>query len=86
MRRGPKPSVRYWETRKAYCCYINNVRHFLAYGPDDCPTGPTYLEALDQFKKLLSLETNKGTDQYLVSALLDQYRAHLKAPCPVCSR
>jgi hypothetical protein len=42
------------------------------------PTGPTYLAALAQFRKLLALETNRGTDDYLVSALLNQYRAHLK--------
>ena len=42
-------------------------------------TAPTYLEALEKFRKLLSLETDKGTDDYLVSALLNQYRAHLHA-------
>jgi hypothetical protein len=79
MPRGKKPSVRYWESRAAYCCWIKGEQHVLARGEKDDPTGPTYLTALDRFRKLLALETNKGTDNYLVSALLNQYRAHLKA-------
>ena len=79
MARGKKPAVRYWKSRKAFCCWIKRVQYTLATGPDDSPRGPTYLAALDQFRKLLALETNKGTDNYLVSALLNQYRAHLKA-------
>jgi hypothetical protein len=62
MAQGRKPSVRYWESRKAYCCWIDGERHFLAHGPDDAPSGPTFLAALDQFKELLSKEANKGTD------------------------
>jgi integrase len=79
MARGPKPSVRYWQSRGAYCCWIGKDRHFLARGPDDAPNGPTYTEALQKFLKLISLDANKGTDDYLVSSLLNQYRAHLKA-------
>lgn len=77
MKHGPRPSVRYWPTRKAYCCKINYKRVELAKGPDDGPNGPTYLAALEQFRRLLALETDKGTDDYLLSALLNQYRAHL---------
>jgi hypothetical protein len=77
MARGKKPSVRYWDSRSAYCCWIGKDQHTLSRGPKDDPTGPTYLAALDQFRKLLALEANKGTDDYLVSALLNQYRAHL---------
>lgn len=77
MKHGPRPSVRYWPTRRAYCCKIDYKRVELAKGPDDGPTGPTYLAALEQFRKLLSLEKDKGTDDYLLSALLNQYRAHL---------
>lgn len=79
MPRGKKPSVRYWESRGGYGSTIAGAQHVLARGPDDAPTGPTYLEALDRFRKLLSLEQDKGTDHYLVAALLNQYRAHLKA-------
>jgi hypothetical protein len=79
MPRGKKPSVRYWGSRGAYCCWIDGVQHVLAKGPDDAPTGPTYLEAHPRFRKLIEREANKGTDDYLVSALLNQYRAHLTA-------
>lgn len=51
----------------------------LARCPDDAPGGPVYVEALGRFRKLFAQETNKGTDDYLVSALMNQYRAHLKA-------
>jgi hypothetical protein len=78
MKRGPKPSVRYWPTRHAFCCKFNHKRIELAKGPDDSPSGPTYLAALDKFRKLFALEANKGTDDYLISALLNQYRAHLR--------
>jgi hypothetical protein len=67
------------QSRGAYCCWIGKDRHFLARGPDDAPGGPTFLAALDQFRKLLAREAHKGTDDYLVSSLLNQYRAHLTA-------
>jgi len=78
MARGRKPSVRYWESRGGYCAWINGKRELLAKGPDDAPKGPTYLEATQRFAKLLSMEANKGTDDYLVSSLLNEYRVHLR--------
>jgi len=77
MARGKKPSVSYWSSRNAYGCWIGGVQQILAKGPKDDPTGPTYIAALDQFRKRLSLEADKGTDDYLVSSLLNQYRIHL---------
>jgi integrase len=50
----------------------------LALGPKDEPNGPTYLRALDEFTKRMRLETNRGTPDYLVSALFNQYRLHLE--------
>lgn len=78
MARGRKPSVRYWESRGGYCCWIDGRRELLAKGPEDAPKGPTYREALTRFQKLLEQDANKGTDDYLVSSLLNQYRAHLR--------
>jgi hypothetical protein len=43
MARGKKPSVRCWDSRGAYCCWIAGEQHTLAKGPDDASTGPTYL-------------------------------------------
>src|SRR4051812_24860406 len=77
MTRGRKPSVRYWESRGGYCATIRGVQYTLAVGPDDYP-GPTRQAAHEAFNKLFSLELNKGTDGYLVSACLEQYAIHLK--------
>lgn len=73
-----KPSVRYWGSRKAYCCEIDGTQHILAKGPNDGPKGKTYLAAVKRFGKLISLEADKGSDDYLVSSLFNQYRLHLQ--------
>src|SRR5262245_58069162 len=78
MSRGRKPDVTYWASRKAYGCWIDGTQHILAKGAKDETKGPTYLAALDHFEKLLALEADKGSDDYLVSAMLNQYRAHVK--------
>lgn len=75
MAHGSKPSVCYWKSKRAYGCSIAGDQHFLARGSDDAPSGPTYLEALDKFRKLVAQDDGKGTDDYLVSALFNQYRA-----------
>jgi integrase len=77
MARGRKPSVRYWESRGGYCCWIDGRRELLASGPKDAPRGPTFKAANARFMKLLAQDADKGTDDYLVSSLLNQYRAHL---------
>ena len=41
------------------------------------PARPTS-KPLDRFRKLVAQDDKKGTDDYLVSALINQYRAHLK--------
>jgi DNA (cytosine-5)-methyltransferase 1 len=43
MPRGPKPTVRYWRSRKAYECLIGEDRHFLARDPDGAPIRSTSL-------------------------------------------
>ena len=35
MPRGKKPSVRYWDSRGGYGCWIDGTQHILAKGPDD---------------------------------------------------
>jgi integrase len=74
-----KPSVRYWDSREAYGCWIDGTQHILAKGPNDGPKGPTYKAAVARFQKLIAMEADKGTDEYLVSSLLNQYRVHLHA-------
>ncbi len=77
MARRPKRQVTYWASKGGYGAWIGGRGVVLARGPDDAPGGPTYLAAMQEFVKLLHLETNKGTDDYLVSALFNQYRLHL---------
>jgi integrase len=47
-----KPSVRYWASRGAYCCWLRGVQYTLAQGPDDFPEGPTYKKAVGEFLRL----------------------------------
>src|SRR5262249_48743428 len=43
-----RPSVRYWPTRKAYCCWFKGKQYMLAEGADDYPDGPTHHAALSK--------------------------------------
>ena len=80
MARGRKPSVRYWKSRKGggYFATIGGKQEELALGVDDFPDGPTYIAALARFSSLMSMSSNKGSDDYLVSAMLNQYRTHMR--------
>jgi integrase len=78
MARGRKRQVRYWQRKGGgYFVTINGTQHELALGPDDAPGGPTYTKAIQEYGKLLALDMNKGTDDYLVSALANAYRQWL---------
>jgi len=77
MGRRPKREITYWASKGGYGARIGGRQIILARGPDDGPAGPTFLAALDEFAKQHRQEKNKGTDDYLVSALLNQYRLHL---------
>jgi hypothetical protein len=79
MKPGTKPSVRYWKSKQAYGCSLAHEQHILARGPEDGPDGTTYLKALDHFRKLVAKDDSIGTDNYLVSSLLNQYRSHLNS-------
>jgi integrase len=50
-----KPSVRYFQSRSAYYCQFNGRQHKLAEGPDDSPTGPTFLAALEAFTQVMAM-------------------------------
>ena len=69
-----KPSVRYWASRKGYCVKVNGVQHLLASGPDDAPSGPTYLVALDEFKRLMEVgNLDTAGDSNTVRVVLNAY-------------
>jgi integrase len=51
-----KPSVRYWPTRNAYCCWFRGKQYVLAEGPKDEMDGPTYTAAVRKFAELVTLQ------------------------------
>jgi len=69
-----RPLPRYFESRGGYYVQLNGKQRRLATGPDDGPTGPTYLLALDEFKKLLeSTSLDTAGDGSTVRSVLDRY-------------
>jgi integrase len=69
-----KPNVHYWQSRKGYYVKLHGQQHRLASGPDDSPHGPTYLAAVEEYRKLMevgSLPT--AGDGNTVRVVLDAY-------------
>jgi len=53
---------------------VNGTQHLLASGPEDFPSGPTYIAALDAFRKLMeSGNLDTAGDSNTVRAVLDAY-------------
>jgi hypothetical protein len=74
---GPKPSVNYWKSRKGYLCCFRGKQVLLCSGPDDGPTGPTYLKALEEFQKLLKGEERRQAEGLTVREVLERYLLHI---------
>ena len=77
-----KPQARYSASRKGggYFATVNGTLHELALGPDDAPTGPTYLAALDRFREVLSLAgVEKQKDANTVRVVLETSMQHIAA-------
>jgi integrase len=74
---GPKPSVNYWKSRKGYLCCFRGKQILLCSGPDDGPTGPTYLKALDEFQKLLKGEERRQAEGLTLREVLERYLSHI---------
>jgi integrase len=76
---GRKASVRYYESRGAYFTHFEGRQIKLADGPDDAPKGPTYLAALDEFRRLMQASTAATSDQAnTVRVIVDLYGQHLE--------
>lgn len=75
-----KPQARYYASRKGggYFATVSKTLHELALGPDDAPTGPTYLAALTRFREVLELESagEQGADT-TVRVVLETYLQHI---------
>jgi hypothetical protein len=77
-----KPSVRYWPSRKGggYFCVFRGKQRELALGPDDAPTGPTFLAALAAFRKLLEADGEQAgapSQAPTVREVLETYLKHI---------
>jgi integrase len=69
-----RASVRYWKSRKAYCCWLNGTQHVLAEGPDDFPSGPTYQAALKKFGQITVLgNADHAKDQNTCRVVCEMY-------------
>jgi integrase len=72
-----QPSVRYFDSRKAYYCQYQGKQHLLASGLKDEPGGPTYLAALTAFAQLMkSGQIEKAKDDNEIQAILEKYMQH----------
>src|SRR5579884_435614 len=71
-------SVRYWDPRKAYCCWFQGTQHVLAEGPDDFTNGPTYQSALDTFKQIVAVSTaGQAKDLNTCRVICELYLRHI---------
>ena len=76
-RRGRRPQVSYWNSRKGYGFNYNGRAHIFQ-GPEDFPDGPTYRKAVMAYTKLITQDKDKGSDQYKVSCVLNSYHQFLR--------
>jgi integrase len=73
------PTVRYFDSRKAYFTTFKGKQHCLASGPKDEPDGPTYQAAVQKFSEVIHVaEADRAEDNNLVITILDRYAVHLK--------
>jgi integrase len=75
-----KPSVRYFDSRGAYYCQFRGKQHELAKGPEDFPSGPTYLAALEAFRQVMALgRVEQAGEANTVRAVMETYMQHASA-------
>ena len=73
-----KPQVRFFSSRNAFYCQWQGHQHRLGDGPDDSPTGPNYLKALENFKNLMALShAETAGDCQTVGTFLELYLRHI---------
>ena len=76
---GRRSGIRYFESKGGYFTNFEGSRYRLASGPDDAPKGPTYLAALEEFRKLMQVSTADTADQKnTVRVVVDLYGQHLE--------
>lgn len=77
--RGRKASVRYYASKGGYFTHFEGQNIRLATGPDDAPQGPTYLAALEEFRRLMQVGNADTADQAnTVRVAVDLYGQYLE--------
>ncbi len=75
---GCKSSIRYYESKGGYFTEYRGKKHRLATGPDDGPAGPTFLEALGAFRRLMELaHAPAAGDQNTARVVFELYLRHV---------
>jgi integrase len=75
----PTSDISYYRSRKGYYTCFRGKQMILAKGPDDKPTGPTYLAALSRFQEVMQLANADTADQSnTVTTVCDLYGQHLE--------
>jgi integrase len=73
------PSIRYYDSRKAYYTKFQGKQHLLAAGPKDEPDGRTYKDAVLRFSQIMhASEVDRSNDNCVVSAIISRYYFSLK--------
>lgn len=73
------PTVRYFNSRKAYYCQFQGKQHCLAVGPKDEPNGPTYQKATLAFARLVHVgDKEEAPDGTSVTEVISCYCFRLK--------
>lgn len=68
------PSIRYFDSRKAYYTQYQGRQHLLAAGPKDEPDGPTYRAAVRRFSQIMhASEVERAEDNCAVSVVIARY-------------
>jgi integrase len=75
----PTSDISYYDSRKGYYTCFRGKQMPLAKGPDDKPTGPTYLAALAKFREIMQLANADTADQSnTVATICEMYGQHLE--------
>jgi len=76
----PTSEIRYYPSRKGYYTCFRHKQIPLTKGPDDKPTGPTYLAALKKFTELMQTANADKADQgNTVRLVCELYGQHLES-------
>lgn len=74
-----RASVRYWQSRQAFCCTQNGRQIVLCEGVDDSPSGPNYNAAVKKFAELVTGKPKGQTLAEVIASYLSWIVHHRQA-------